>query len=100
MSQQQTEDGKKWIEAQVNAMADELGIQLDGPPEWAMVDPLNFKMAVEVAGRREILKLWRPHIDDSQGGSNQPTREVQAKLQAQIRAFMEAFAPPKRRIGF
>ena len=78
----------------------ELGFQLDGPPEWDRVDPLNFKMAVEVAGRREILKLWGPNIADSQGGNNQPTREVQAKLQAQIRAFMEAFAPPKRRIGF
>jgi hypothetical protein len=100
MSQQQTEDGIKWIEAQVNAMAEELDIQLDGPPEWDDPDPLNFKMAVEVAGRREILTLWRPHIDDSQGGNNQPTREVRAKLQAQIRAFMGSFAPPKRRIGF
>jgi len=100
MSQQQTEEGIKWIDAQVYAMAEELGIQLDGQPEWAETDPLNFKMALEVAGRREILKLWRPHIDDSQGGNNQPTREVRAKLQAQIRAFLEAFAPPKKRIGF
>ena len=45
---QQTDDGMKWIEAQVNSIADELGIQFDVPPEWSEVDPLNFKMAVEV----------------------------------------------------
>lgn len=100
MSEQQTQDGIKWIEAQVYAIAEDLGVQLDGPPEWDIVDPLNLKMAVEVAGRREILKLWRPHIDDSQGGNNEPTREVRAKLQTQIRSFMEIFALPKRRIGF
>jgi len=100
MSEQQTEDGKKWIEAQVYAIAEELGIPLDGPPDWNMVDPFNLKIAVEVAGRRKILKLWRPDVDDSQGGNNQPTREVRAKLEAQIRALIEAFAPPQRRIGF
>jgi len=80
-------------------MAAELGIQLDRPPDWNKVD-LNFKMAVEVSGRREVLELSRAHIDDSQGGDNQATREVRAKLQGQIRAFIERFEPPKKRIGF
>jgi hypothetical protein len=85
MSERETEEGRKWIEEQVSSIAGELCVQLDGPPEWAMVDPLNLKMAVEVAGRREILRLWRPHIDDSQGGNNQATREVREKLHAQVR---------------
>ena len=97
---QQAGDGFKWIEAQVYTIANELSIQLDRAPEWVKVDQLNFKMAVEVAGRREILKLWGPHIDDSQGGDNPATGEVRAKLQDQIRAFLEGFVPPQKRIGF
>lgn len=91
----ETENGIKWLEEQVSAIADELDIRLDRPPEWQTSDSLNFKMAVEVAGRREILKLWRPHIDDCQGGNNQPTRKVQTKLQAQLREFMETLGHPK-----
>jgi hypothetical protein len=97
MSDQQTKDGGEWIEEQVSSIADELGIHLDGTPEWAMVDALNLKMAVEVAGRRKILRLWHPNIDDIQGGSNQATREVRERLHTQIREFLEGFAPPEHR---
>ena len=96
----QTEDGIQWATTQVHAFADELELTLDGEPEWEQSDPLNFKMAVEIGGQRKVLKLWRPHIDDSQGGNNPPTIEVQQKLQNQIRNFLLSFIPPKRRIGF
>jgi hypothetical protein len=98
----QTVDGIKWIEERVYSIADELGIKLDSPPEWDEED-LNLKMAVEVRGQRKILMLWRPNIDDSQGGNNPPTREVQKKLHDQLFEFLQSFeapVPPKRRIGF
>ena len=97
---QQTEGGIKWINERVNSIADELGIELDGPPEWDDSDRLNFKLAVEVAGQRKILKVWCPNIDDSQGGNNQPTQEVRQKLQDQLREFLRSFVRSKRRIGF
>jgi len=98
----QTEDGIKWIEEQVHLIANELGIELDGPPEWDYSDHLNVKLAIEVAGQRKIQKLWRPDIDDSQGGNDQATREVQRKLQIQLREFLRLFLEPepKKRIGF
>ena len=54
----QTADGIKWIEEQVHSMAGELGIRLDGPPEWDAED-LNLKIAVEVGGQRKILTQVR-----------------------------------------
>src|SRR4051794_1811687 len=92
----QTEGGVKWIETQVDAIAGELGIQLDHKPEWdERTDHLNFKLAIEVGGQRKILRLCRPNIDDSPGGDNEPTRSVQVKLRSQIREFLESFLAPE-----
>ena len=96
----QTEEGIKWIDGQVHSIAHELKVQLDGPPEWDDHDLFNFKMAVEVAGQRKILKLWRPHIDDSQGGNDPATQGIRQKLQDQMREFLRSFVQPKKRIGF
>lgn len=96
----QTENGLRWVTAQVRTIADEVGLALDCEPEWDREDQLNFKLAVTIGGQSKILKLWVPDIDDSQGGDNPATREVQQKLRNQISEFVQLFAPPKRRVGF
>jgi hypothetical protein len=96
----QTENGLRWVTAQVRTIADEVGLALDCEPEWDREDQLNFKLAVATGGQSKILRLWAPNIDDSQGGNNPATQEVQQKLRNQIRELVQLFAPPKRPVGF
>jgi hypothetical protein len=91
----QTEDGKRWVEEQLNLMA-----ALDAAPRWGNDGP-RFRVTVESGGKQTTLHLRREEIDDSQGGNNAATRAVCQRLQTKLREFLhQSFGPAKKRIGF
>jgi hypothetical protein len=99
VSDEKLDGGRRWIIETLYRIAQEESVEIDDPPEWE-VDGLYWKLALQVGDRRQILKLWRPNVDDVDGAKGEATASVRSKVEDELRGFIGLFTPPRRNIGF